>query len=386
LLILLYQSIQMSYNRIIKKHLENSLFQWKTIILYGARQVGKTTLAKEILQEFGDDWFYFDCDLIRYRELFAKQDENIFESNIWNKKIIILDEAQRVENIWLNLKILHDHFPNLQVIATGSSSFDLANKINEPLTGRAVEFMMSSFSIQEIKAKYIPIDIQSKLEDILLYWLYPDVFDKNKDQMFQNISNIANNYLFKDILLFEWLYKSDIVSKLLKLIALQVWSEVSYSELANGLGISNITVQKYIDILEKAFVIFRLTGFSNNPRKEIIKSTKIYFWDIGIRNAIIDNFVNIDSRTDIWAIRENFVIAERKKYLLNNGIHSQLHFWRNYNQQEVDLVEVNNWKITWYEIKRNLKTKAKLPNSFKELYPDSEFEVINRDNFIKNLI
>jgi len=375
----------MTYPRVIKKHIQDKLFQWKTIIIYGARQVWKTTLSKEILQEFKNDWAYFNCDLVRYRDLFSKQDEIIFSSNIWNKKIIVLDEAQRIENVWLNLKILHDHFPDLQVIATGSSSFDLANKINEPLTGRAVEFMMSPFSIQEIQEKYMPIDLQSKLEDILLYGLYPDVFDKDKDEMFQNISNIANNYLFKDTLLFEWLYKSDIVSRLLRLIALQIWNEVSYAEIANWLGISSLTVQKYIDILEKAFVIFKLTGFSNNPRKEIVKNTKIYFWDLWIRNAIIDNFVAVNSRTDIWAMWENFVIAERKKYLLNNDIHRQLYFWRNYNQQEIDLVEVDNADISAYEIKRNPNNKAKLPASFKEFYPNSSFEVIHKDNFMKML-
>jgi uncharacterized protein len=292
------------YNRTIQKHIEKNLFKWWTIVLYWARQVGKTTLVKIIWEKTKKKWIYIDWDLLENRQMLGSQSLTTYKSLIGKNSLVIIDEAQRIENIWLVLKILHDNFPKVQIIATWSSSFDLANKINEPLTWRTKEFFLPPLSYQEIYPD-LWLLTQSQREKHLLYWWYPRCVDLPWDEAKEYIKHLSANYLYKDVLEWEQLKKSPKLLTLLQLLALQIWSEVSLTEIWQKLQISFHTVQHYIDLLEKSFVIFKLHSFSKNIRNELTKSIKIYFWDIGIRNALIDSFQQTIIRQDIWVLWEN---------------------------------------------------------------------------------
>ena len=366
--------------RLIQPQIEKRLFKNKVIIIYGARQVGKTTLVKRIFDKYNDKKLYLNCELLSVQRGLSISEAEKLKSYLGENKLIILDEAQKIANIGSILKILIDTYPNIQIIATGSSSFDLANKINEPLTGRTHTFILYPFSISEIKQRNSRFEIEAKLENILRFGFYPEVFFLSEDDARSRLDEISSNYLYKDILSFKGVKKSSIIVNLLQLLALQLGNEVSYSEIAKQLGVSRLTVQKYLDLLEQSFVIFTLKSFSRNLRKEISKSVKIYFYDLGIRNSLIQNFNQLEIRNDRDALWENFCIMERIKHNSNNRIFANYYFWRTYTQKEIDYIEEKDGKLFAFEFKWNAD-KKKIPQEFLNTYSDSEFETINRENY-----
>ncbi len=368
--------------RTIQKNIENKLFKEKVIIIYGARQAGKTTLVKQILQNYRHKKsLYLNCDEPDDRFALTNKTSTELKSFMGNNEIVVIDEAQRVENIGLTLKLLIDNYPHIQIIATGSSSFDLANKINEPLTGRKYTFKLYPFSLQELIQKFNPREINRTLENYLRFGLYPEIIN-NPNEAEDNLKELANSYLYKDVLQFLGIKKSDIIYKLLQAIALQNGNEVSYNELANTLQIDKKTVYHYILILEQAFIIFRLTPFSKNLRTELKKLRKIYFYDVGIRNALINNFNPLNIRNDVGALWENFLISERIKFLENNSHSVRNYFWRTHQQQEIDYLEERNQKLSAFEFKWNpRKIKKQAPKPFREAYPNTPFQSITPENY-----
>ncbi len=369
-----------NFKRIIKDEIENNLFQGKTIILYGARQVGKTTLVKDIIEKIPQKSLYINVDGEKEKQLINTQNIEQLRRIFSGYKLIVLDEAQQIPEIGKILKIIHDSFPDIQIIATGSSSFDLANRVSEPMTGRILTYTLYPLSYKELRNQHSYLEMQSMYEDLLLYGNYPDIFSQNKKNAERNIQFLAENYLYKDILMLGNLKKPTELQNILKLLAYQIGSEVSYSEIGQKIGMSTQAIQHYIDILEKSFIIFRVHSFHKNLRNELNKSVKIFFYDCGIRNAIINNFQNIKFRPDIGALWENFVISERLKYLRYSGKQYPIYFWRNYAQQEVDCVEDFNNQITAFEIKWNTGKKIKFPKSFMTGYPEAKCHGITPEN------
>lgn len=372
----------MYIQRTIYDKIIDSLFKNKAIIIYGARQVGKTTLINKIKESSVCKTIYLNCDEIDVRQALTNKTSTELKNFIGNNKLVIIDEAQRVQNIGLTLKLLVDNFKDIQIIATGSSSFELSNKISEPLTGRKIEFHLYPFSIQELSNTLSSIEIQRSLNDFLVFGMYPDIII-NKENRKNSLLELSTSYSYKDILQFDKIRNSAILEKLLQLLALQIGSEVSYNELANSLGIDKNTVARYIDILEKAFIVFTIKPFSRNLRNELKKLRKVYFWDIGIRNSLINNFNNIDLRTDVGALFENFIIVEKIKHNANNLLYPSYYFWRTKEQKEIDFLEEIDGKIFAYEIKIN-KDKVKEPKLFKDTYTNSAFSIINKINFIEH--
>ena len=372
--------MQKKIQRHLKSRIEGWLFKGKIIVLYGARQVGKTTLSKEILAPHGADGAYFNCDVPSVQMALAQREPLALQSFLGNKKIVVLDEAQQVAGIGEVLKLLADTFPDLQIIATGSSSFELANRSAEPLTGRALTFELFPFSYAELSQIYSPVERRAHLDFWLRYGLYPDVAFAPEEDARTLLDNLSSRYLYKDILEFENLKRSDVLVRLLQMLALQVGQMVSYHELANVLKISSSTVERYIDLLEKAFVVFRLSPFSRNLRNEIGKKNKIFFFDVGIRNSIIQQYQPVDLRADKGALWENFLVAERLKYLQSKGLRPNRYFWRTLQQVEIDYLEEHDGQLSTYEFKWQGKAK-KMPIAFANAYPESTFEVIDRDNF-----
>ncbi|MBI5413645.1 ATP-binding protein [Candidatus Peregrinibacteria bacterium] len=366
--------------RAILPEIEKRLFKGKIIIIYGPRRVGKTTLAKEILRNHDSQDGYFNCEEPDINRALTNKTSTELKKMIGERKLVVLDEAQKVKNIGLTLKLLVDNFPEIQVIATGSSSFDLANETAEPLTGRTFEFKLFPFSLNELKQKYSQLEIDRLLETFLRFGTYPEAVQADSGFAAELISDITRNYLYKDILEFERLKNPDLILKLLQALALQLGSEVAYTELANLLGVDKITVERYIQILEKAFVIFRLTPLSRNLRRELTKTRKIYFCDLGIRNSLINNFNELNLRTDIGAIWENFCILERLKFNSAEKRLPNIYFWRTYDQKEIDYLEEEGGIFRAFEFKWE-KGKYKFPVEFGENYPRSEFKLIYRDNF-----
>lgn len=372
-------------SREIEEKIKNSLFKGKIVIIYGARQIGKTTLSKKILAEYGEKGKYYNCELLSVERGLSEPEAEKIKAFLGDYKIVVLDEAQKISNIGKILKIMVDTYPEMQIIATGSSSFDLLQKISEPMTGRVFQYILHPLSVGEIVSKGGRQVLYAKLENLLRFGAYPEVFNLSEQEAKERLHEIASNYLFKDILQFEGLKKSGIIKNLLRALALQVGQEVSYSELGNMLGVNRLTVQKYIDILEQSFVIFKLNAFSRNKRKEISKSVKIYFCDLGIRNSLIENFNSLEIRNDAGALWENFCVIERKKKNDNEKRFANLYFWRTYDQKEIDLVEEREGNLFGYEFKWGSE-KTRQPKDFLENYPGSSYEVINRDNFEKFLL
>jgi len=361
--------------------IENNLFDGKILLLFGPRQVGKTTLVKEILKKYPEESSYYDCLDPFFNEKFSGKSISEFQHIIQGKKILVLDEAQSVRNIGVTLKLLHDHFPKLQIIATGSSSFELANMVNEPLTGRKRTFCLYPLSVSEIVQDSSSMAIQAQIPHFLRYGMYPDIFQASEEKKEQDLRELTSSYLFKDILTFENIKKPDLLMRLLQALALQIGSEVSYTELANLLRVDQATVQHYIDLLEKIFVIFRLPALHRNLRKEIVKSRKIYFYDTGIRNALLNNFNPLEIRNDTGGLWENFMIVERMKFLEYSGGYKNRYFWRTYDQKEVDYIEESGGKFDAFEFKWGTKKYPKPPKQFLEAYPGSSFSVIDPENY-----
>lgn len=378
----------MYIHRTIEANIKSHFFKDKAIIIYGARQVGKSTLVKQILTDHQNlSTRYFNCDEAQTRQLFLDAgNSSQLSSLIGNSQLIIIDEAQRVTDIGLKLKLLVDNYPHQQIIATGSSSFDLSNQIAEPLTGRAWEFWLHPLSTPEILSTTDRLGFYRQLDSLLVYGSYPTVFlSPSLQEKSENINLISHNYLYKDLLKFNNLKASSAVTKLLEALALQIGQEVSYTELAQLVGIDKTTVRVYLDILEQAFIIFRLRPFSRNLRKEIGKLHKIYFYDTGVRNSLINNFNSLALRNDVGPLWENFVVSEKKKQTNFIGNLTSLYFWRTYDGQEIDLIEDKNGQLSAFEIKWQ-KPKKHAPIAWSNSYPTAIWEPITKDNFLDSKI
>jgi predicted AAA+ superfamily ATPase len=370
------------FTREITEKIKEKLFKGKVIVIYGARQVGKTTLVQTIAKEINKKTKYIDCDLLRNRVMLSVEDEIKLRQSIGdNIDVLIIDEAQRVPNIGLNLKILHTYFPSMQIIATGSSSFELANTINEPLTGRVLNFVLYPLSYKEISCKFGISETDALLETLLIYGSYPDITAHSGDEKRIILETLTENYLYNDVLELEHIRKPDVIVKILQLLALQIGSQVSFSEIGRQLHLTTPTVQKYITLLEKTFVIYQLRGFSRNLRKEISKSSKIYFWDLGIRNAMIQNFNPPSLRSDIGSMWENFVITERIKRNKYKEIFANYYFWRTYDGKEIDLIEEYDGTLICSECKWGSRKTPKLPKEFRESYAVDTYQIVTRENY-----
>ena len=363
--------------RDLQNIIEKWLFKGKLITIFGARQVGKTTLVKHLLKEHGNEKDYFNCDIISVRQALQSQDPNLLRRYIGYSKFIVIDEAQRISDAGLILKLLYDHFPELQIIATGSSSFELSSKLNEPLTGRAIEFKLFPFSLNELQQKFTFSELDSHVEFFMRYGLYPEITQKNESEAVVLLNNLADKYLYKDILEYEQIKRPDMLVKLLQLLAFQLGNEVSKHELGQQLSLNRATVERYLDLLEKVFIIFRLKSFSRNLRKEISKKEKIYFFDTGIRNSLISRFNPLEFREDKGALFENFCIVERMKYLQRNEFIRKPYFWRTHDKKEIDYIEEYNDQLDGYEFKWQPK-KIKAQKDFLATYKNSTYTLISR--------
>lgn len=339
-------------HRNIEQEFLSKLFKGKVVILYGPRQVGKTTFLKHILKQYGDT-SYINCDVPENRDgLSPKSPEKLLQF-VGRHKLVVIDEAQQVQDIGVTLKILVDTYPEIQIVATGSSAFDLENSLAEPLTGRHYDFMFFQPLYSELSFLYTSRKEQdAALPERLLYGSYPEaLFPKEGDTARERIELISNDYAMKDILAFEGLRKSDTLVKVLKVLAYQIGSEVSYNEIAQNFGVTLKTIERYIEILEKAFIIFRLPPYVGNKRTGLRRTRKIYFWDVGMRNALIGSFERTDLRPDKGALFENYVISEMLKRNFQQKVRKQYYFWRAYNGEEIDLIEEGDGQLAGYEIK-----------------------------------
>jgi len=352
----------------------------KVIILYGARQTGKTTLSNDLLKSINGKILRINADEEKYLDLISSRNLDRIKLLTGGYDVLFIDEAQRVRDIGINLKIIHDGIPKLKLLVTGSSSFDLANKIKEPLTGRTSTYKLFPISLKELSETYNIFELQDHLEEFMVYGMYPDLFNCNSyEKKEKYLRELAGSYLYKDIFEISQIRNISKIRDLLRLLAFQIGSEVSINELGNNLGLSQETVNSYIDLLEKSFIVFRLSGFSRNLRKEISKRDKIYFWDLGIRNTLIDNLSSLNKRNDIGALWENFIVVERMKYLAYNEIFASSYFWRTYTGAELDYVEEHNGELFAYEIKYK-KAKLKAPKTWIDNYSNN-YKCITLDNF-----
>jgi uncharacterized protein len=365
------------YSRYLSDRIKNRIDSGKAIVLIGPRQVGKTTLIESILES--KDYLLLDGDDPKTRTLLTEPNTEQIRTILGQYKYIFIDEAQRIEGIGLTMKIITDKFKNVQLFASGSSSFDLGNKINEPLTGRKWEYQLFPVSWEEYENHHGYIHAEQSLENRLLYGFYPDVLNNVGDEV-SILRNLVNSYLYKDILSYADIRKPEVLEKLVQALSLQIGSEVNYSELAQIVNVDKNTVSKYIDILEKGYIIFKLSSFSRNIRNEIKTNKKIYFYDNGIRNMVIGNFNPIELRIDKGALWENFLISERIKQIEYKQSLAHTYFWRTKQQQEVDFVEENGGKIFGFEFKWHKKKNQKLPITFTEAY-NAETKIIDRENF-----
>lgn len=352
--------------------------QGKVIVVVGARQVGKTTMLRELCRS--KKTLILNCD--NADDVMAIEGRTSTElANLLSPyEAVIIDEAQRVKNIGLTLKKIGDLNLATQVLATGSSSLDLANEVNEPATGRVEEFNLYPLSLAELGHYSSQQEERRLLEQRLIYGLYPEVVTK-PEIVKRTLKTLTNSYLYKDVFAYRGLKKPDILQKMVRALALQIGSEVSYNELSNLLGVDKETVENYINLLEKCFVVFRLDSFSRNLRNEIKKGKKVYFYDNGVRNAVISNFAPLEMRNDCGQLWENLMISERVKRHAYMDSYAQLYFWRTHDQKEIDLIEEEDGRLHGFEFKWNAKKKPQMPAVFAATYPSSTFEVITPDNY-----
>ncbi len=370
------------YSRIIEKTFEDWLDTPEILIFYGARQVGKTTLLKQMFTQ-RTDAVILNCELPEIFDVLQSRDLNRLQFLFGDNKIVALDEAQAVPEIGRVLKIIYDELPQYKVIVTGSSSFELSSFITEALTGRNIKFRMFPLILPEIRQKYSGIKLSQKLKDLLVFGSYPGLIDLDLGKKIKKLNELTSDYLYKDVLIHESIKSPAVLRKLLKALAFQVGSQISTNELSGMLGIARQTVEKYIDMLEKSFIIFRLGSYSGNLRNEIKKSTKIYFYDNGIRNGIINDVSPLENRQDIGALWENFCVSEIIKQKLTLGVNSEFYFWRTYDGAEIDLLEIRDGAIDAYEFKWHPRRKPKIPTSFNEKYKPASYSVITQDNFFE---
>ena len=369
--------------RDLEKEITSKIGKGKAIIIFGARQVGKTTLLHHI---FGNDdsTLWLNGDEPDIKLILESATSSRLKAIIGSKRTVVIDEAQRIPNIGLCIKRIVDNIPDVQVIATGSSSFDLANLVTEPLTGRTYEFLMFTLTFSELANHHGVLEETRLLPHRLVYGSYPDVINNQGDEK-EVLKSLADSYLYKDILAFDRIKKSEKIVKLLQALAYQIGSEVSFNELAQTCGLDPKTVDSYIQLLEKAFIIFRLPSYSRNLRNELKFAKKVYFWDCGIRNSIIGNYLPVETRQDVGALFENYIIAERLKQQQYAKTYAKGYFWRTTAKQEIDYIEECNGSITAFEMKWNPKKKASLPLSFSRSYPDTDFHVVTSENYYEFL-
>lgn len=369
------------FPRIIKAQIQQDLLgARKIIILYGPRQVGKTTLVKEILQDYPDA-LSVNADQLIYNEIFSSRDLRKMQAFIGSKTLLFIDEAQNIKDIGINLKILYDEMPQLKIIVTGSSSFELANTIQEPLTGRTKTYRLYPVSSEEIIRNSSAFELSNMLESLMLYGAYPEILRTTDSAVkMDRLDELSSAYLYKDILQLSGIRYADKIRKLLQMLALQIGSTVSLNEIGRALGLSQETVASYVDLLEKGFVLFRLGGYSNNPRKEITKMSKFYFYDLGVRNNLINNYNPLAVRTDTGALWENFLIIERLKKIRYARERVNMYFWRTYSGVEMDYVEEINGQLHGFEMKWG--KPAKSPVSWLETYPNAQFTCVHPDNYL----
>jgi hypothetical protein len=371
--------------RILEPVITNKLFKGKAIIVIGARQTGKTTLLHEITRGFQSETLWLDADDPVVRTQLTDANISSLKQLTAGYKIVVIDEAQQVKNIGKTLKLITDHISEVQLLVSGSSALELAEEISEPLTGRKFEYFLYPLCYEELSNHFGKLDELRMLEQRLIYGSYPDVVT-SASTVKETLGLLAGSYLYKDIFKYKDLRKPELLEQLLQALALQLASQVSYQELGQLIGANIETVQRYIELLEKTYVIFRLGSFSRNYRNELKKSRKIYFYDNGIRNALINNFSPIDLRTDKGALWENYLVSERIKFLHYNGLMANRYFWRTQQQQEIDYIEDIDGILHAYEFKWNKDDQSKLPLTFSNIYPNNMFKLIttgNYDTFLK---
>lgn len=373
-------------SRTLFKEIENKLKPNKVMLLFGARRVGKTILLQQLVENFYGNKLILNGEDYNSQLLLEEKSIANYKNNFGNLDLLAIDEAQYIPNIGEKLKLIVDEIPNIRVIASGSSSFDLKNTAGEPLVGRSTHFLLTPFSQVEISQIENVLQTRENLENRLIYGSYPDVvlMNDNREKK-EYLLEIVNAYLLKDILNIDGIKNAEKMRDLLRLIAFQVGSEVSYDELGRQLQLSKNTVTKYLDLLSKVYIIFKVGGFSKNLRKEVTKSSKWYFYDNGIRNAIINAFSPMSLRQDTGKLWENYIISERFKKNNNERQFKELYFWRTYDQQEIDLIEVNEEQINSFEIKKSEKTPS-CPKAFVETYPQATYQVIGKENYLQYIM
>ena len=365
------------YPRILSETIKAKLGKGKAIVVTGPRQVGKTTLIQKLLE--GQRYLFLNADDPVVRQQLTNPNTEQLRSIIGNHQILFLDEAQRIDNIGLSLKIITDQFKEVQILVSGSSSFELGNRLNEPLTGRKWDYRLLPLSWEEIEREDGFLKGEQQLENRVLYGFYPEVVNHPGAEQ-EVLRELVNSYLYRDILAFGNLRKPELLEKLIQALALQIGSEVSYNELAQLVGIDKNTVAHYLDLLEKGFVIFKMGSFSRNLRNEIKRGQKIYFYDTGVRNMVIGDFTNREMRRDKGALWENFLVAERLKLNTYYRPLTRMFFWRTARQQEIDLIEEQGGRLSAYEFKWKMKKALRVPKAFADNY-DAEIHSVNRDDF-----
>ena len=368
-------------NRFLEQRIRDKLFKGKAILLSGPRQTGKTTLLNSIFKsESGVRWLNGDDPETRL----LLEDVTVIKWKriLGDRTVLVLDEAQRIGNIGLKLKLITDQMPEIQVVASGSSAFELANQVNEPLTGRKWEFRLFPISYGEMEANHGFVEEDRRISERLVYGYYPEVVNHPGEDR-DVLSQLADSFLYKDILMWERIKKPEKLTRLLQALAYQMGNEVSYHELGQIVDLDNQTVENYINLLEQTYIIFRLPPLSRNLRKELKRKRKIYFYDNGIRNAIIAQYQPLELRQDVGALWENWLISERKKTLHYKGIHANAFFWRTQDQQEIDYVEERDGKMWAFEMKWSAKAKPAFSKTFINAYPEHELQLINRDNYFE---
>jgi uncharacterized protein len=371
----------MYINRVYDSQIREKIVAGKVLIIYGARRVGKTTLIKRFLSSCTEKYYWGTGEDRLLKEVLESCDVQKIVSAFSAYDLIGIDEAQYIKNIGMSLKILVDHLPDKKILVSGSSSFELSNQIGQPLTGRQKIMQLFPVAFMELSDSYGYMDALGKLEELLIFGSYPEVLTtKNIPDKVEYLMTLSNSYLFQDILTLENIRNSSKLADLLKLLAFQVGKEVSLNELSNSLGIAKQTVERYIDLLEKSFIIKKISGFSRNLRKEVTKTSRYFFWDNGVRNALINNFNYLDSRDDVGMLWENFLTIERLKKQTYQSVYSNNYFWRTYEHQEIDWVEDRQGTLFGYEFKWGNKN-VKPPSAWVKAYPEAEYKVINRENF-----
>jgi len=369
----------------IKRYYEGQfdqmLMKGKVLILYGSRQVGKTSLVNRLIKDYARV-FCGDGNDMTVNEILSSQKLSVILNAFKGYELVFIDEAHKIRNIGNALKLLIDHEPGLKVIASGSSSFDLSNKLGEPLTGRQNVYILYPIALLELVEQTGRMHVIQQLENFLIFGTYPEVITaNNNEQRIEYLQNLRDSFLLKDILELENIRNSSKLLDLLRLLAFQIGNEVSVNELGKQLGIAKQTVERYLDLLEKAFIIKKIQGFSRNLRKEVTKTHRYFFWDNGVRNAVINNFNYLNLRNDVGMLWENFLFMERIKKQQYHRIHSNNFFWRTYDQKEIDMVEERDGKLFGYEFKWQSK-KTKPPKLWLESYNNADYQVINKENFI----